>query len=152
VRVVFIARQQLWISAILAFFESAIFAYTVANVVNDLNNWRMFFAYSLGFAVGSYLGMWLEKWFVTTFMTVNVIVHHGGHAIALKLREAGFGVTESTGEGKDGLVTMLRSIVDRRDVMQVNRLIREANPDAFITVEETRSIRQGFVRHASPIR
>lgn len=148
-RVVFIARQRISISTVLAFFESLIFAFTVANVVNDLSNWVMLTAYSGGFAIGSYVGMMLERHFVKSFMSINVIVKEAqGRQLALALREADFGVTETLGEGREGMVTMLRSIVDRRDVNELIAKIREVNPDAFIAIEEARAIRSGYFRAA----
>lgn len=146
IRVVFIARQQMLISSVLALIESLIFAFTVANVVNDLGNWMMLAAYSGGYAIGSYVGMALEKRLVKTFLVVNVIVQQGGHELALRLRDAGYGVTETLGDGRDGIVTMLRAIIDRRESPQVMSIIRESHPNAFIAVEEARTIRQGYFK------
>jgi len=148
-RIVFIARHQRGIATILAFIESSIFAVTVANVVNDLTNPLIFIAYSGGFAIGSYVGISIEQRFVKSFKSISIILTSGGHELALLLRDAGFGVTETSGEGKDGTVTMLRIIVDGRDVTRVLDISRENQPDAFIAIEEARTIRQGYFRSAA---
>lgn len=147
-RLVFIARQRIGISTALAFFESTIFAFTVASVVSDLSNPIMLIAYSGGFAVGSFIGMHLERLFVKSFLTLNAILQTNGHEAAAELREAGFGVTESIAYGKDGEVRALRITLDRRDATRAVNLIRERHPNAFITTEETRSIRAGYIRPA----
>lgn len=144
IRVVYIARQQRLIAAVLGFVESAIFAITVASVVRDLTDPLVFVAYSGGYAVGSYLGMWMEERLVKAFMTVNVVLQNGGHELATTLRDQDFGVTETVGEGRAGKVTMLRTIVDRRDVRRVTDIIRQEQPEAFISMEETRAIRRGY--------
>lgn len=144
IRVVFIARQRMLISAILGFIESSIFAITVATVVSDLTNPLIFISYSGGYAVGSYVGMLLERRIVKGFVTVNAVIQQGGRELAAALRDANFGVTETTGEGREGKVIMLRIIVDRRDLNTVLERVREHQPNAFISVEETRAIRQGY--------
>lgn len=147
VRTVVTARQQRVISAALAFVEALVFAVVIANVVNDLDNLLNLFAYCLGASGGSYVGMVLESRFIISYMSVNIITSNGtGHQIAVALREAGFGVTEHHGEGRDGAVTILRSVVNNRDVPTVLGITRGVDPKAFISVEEARAIQQGWMR------
>lgn len=146
VRLVIVTRQQRILASALGFIESLIFAITMASVVTDLNNIVNLIAYCGGFAVGSYLGMIFEARFITSYMSVNVITHHNGHDIALALREAGYGVTETFGEGRDGEVTMLRSVVLNREVPKLLHIIRQTCPDAFVAVEQARSVQRGYIR------
>ena len=114
------------------------------SIVRDLTNPLVFVAYSGGYAVGSYVGMALEQRMVKAFVTINAVLQKNGHDLAVALRDANFGVTETMGEGREGKVSMLRTIVDRRDTRKVLNLIREYNPAAFVSIEETRAIRQGY--------
>lgn len=149
IRLVVTTRNMRLLAAGLAFIEALIFAVVIANIVQDLDNLLNLMAYCLGAAAGSYLGMVLEARFVTSFRIVNVITHDQGHAIALAIREAGFGVTESIGEGRDGSVTTLRSVVTNRELPAILAAIRELNPDAFVAVEEARTVRRGWIRTAA---
>lgn len=148
VRLVVVTRQQRLLAAFLAFFEALLFAITISSVATDLNNIMNLLAYCLGFSVGNYVGMIIERRFIKSFMTVNVIASERGHEIALALREEGFGVTETIGEGKNGAVTMLRSVVINREVPKMIDLIRSTHADAFIAVEEARAVHRGWVRAA----
>ena len=148
VRLVLVTRQQRLFAAFLAFFEAFLFAVTISSVATDLNNILNLLAYCLGFSVGNYVGMMIERRFITSFMTVNVICANQGHSIALALRECGYGVTETVGEGKDGAVTMLRSVVMNREVPKMVALIRSTHGDAFVAVEEARAVHRGWVRAA----
>jgi uncharacterized protein YebE (UPF0316 family) len=151
-RLVVITQKRRLLAATLAFIESLIFAYVIANVVTDLSNILNLLAYCAGFAAGNYAGMVLESRLITSYMTVNIISSSNGHEIAEALRAAGFGVTETTGIGRDGQVLMLRSVVTHRDVPQVVQLVRHANEQAFISVEEARSVTHGWIRHARGLR
>jgi uncharacterized protein YebE (UPF0316 family) len=146
VRLIILARQQKILAASMGFVEVLIFALTMGVVVNDLGNILNLLAYAGGFSVGSYVGMWIEAQFITSYMTVNIITHEKGHELAMALREAGFGVTETHGEGKDGAVTVLRSVVINRNVRKLVDVVQRVHPEAFISVEEARPLRRGWLR------
>ncbi len=146
VRLVLIVRGRRNLSAVLAAVESLIFAVTLGSVVQNLNNAWNLAAYSLGFAVGGYLGMALESRLILRYVAVRVISQHSSHAIAEAVREAGFGATESWGEGAGGQVGSVDIVVVHREVNQVIRVVQEVDPKAFIMLEELRGISQGYFR------
>ena len=130
----------------LASFESLLFAYTAGLVITDLQNIPRLVAYVLGFAVGGYVGMAIETRFLNIFDTVIIIASvEKGHEIAVALREDDFGVTEARGQGAMGEVMTLRVVCHHMDVKEVIGTAREIKPNAFITVEQSRFIRNGWV-------
>ncbi len=146
VRLILVTRQQKFWATILAFVEALLFALSIGSVANDLNNILNLLAYCGGFSIGNYVGMIIERRFITSYMTVNIITPERGHEIALALRQQGYGVTETLGEGHQGKVTMLRSVVLNRDVPKVLRIVGEMHGDAFVAVEEARSVYRGWLR------
>lgn len=152
IRTVAIARQRRMISASLAFLEAFLFVVVIANIVQDLSNLLYLLAYCLGASVGSYVGMLLEERFITSYVTVNIISNQHGHEIAIALREQGYGVTETLGEGRSGTVVMLRSTIVNRDSRNVIDTIHRIDPTAFVAVEEARAIMRGWLRTSQPRR
>ncbi len=146
VRLIMLSRQRPVLTFGLGFVESLIFALTFAGVIADLSNIPNLLAYCGGFAVGTYVGMAIEARFTTSYMIVNVFAKQNGHDIAVALRDAGFGVTETIGEGRDGKVVMLRSVTERRHLNHLRDLVQKVHPEAFIAVEEARSVQRGWVR------
>ncbi|HLU09145.1 MAG TPA: DUF5698 domain-containing protein [Oceanobacillus sp.] len=146
IRLISLSRQQRLLTITLGFFETLIFAVTISGVVTDLTNVLNLLAYCGGFSVGTYLGMLIEARFITSFMSVNVISATHGHDIAVALREHGFGVTETVGEGLNGKVIMLHSVVNRRDMPRVVQTINAKHPEAFVSIGEARSVHHGWVR------
>ncbi len=146
-RTVAITRQQRFLSAVLAFLEAFLFAVVIANIVTDLENIINLMAYCFGAAVGGWVGMELEARFITSYLIVNV-VGDAAHKMAVALRDRGFGVTETQGEGRSGPVTMIRSVVSNRDLPDVLTTIRGVDADAFVAVEEARAIHRGWMRTA----
>ena len=146
VRMVAIAKQQKLFASSIAFVEALVFAIAIANVINDLENPLNLIAYCLGASAGGYVGMMLEPRLIRSYATVNIIAHDKGTQLAETLREKGHGVTEMMGEGRDGRVLMLRTTVSNRDLSEINRITREIDPQAFITVEDARAIQQGWLK------
>ena len=145
VRLVLIGRGiRMWAS-LLAAVEALIFAVVIAGVVQDLENVLNMTAYCLGAAVGSWAGMELESRLVKSYVIVNVFASEGGDIIAAHMRAAGYGVTQMMGEGRDGMVMTLRSVINKREVTRLNKLINEVNPAAFIAIEEARGVRHGWL-------
>ncbi|MBZ0295715.1 MAG: DUF5698 domain-containing protein [Anaerolineae bacterium] len=146
VRLVVMARGQTFVTAVLGFIEALIFAYVTANVVTDLSNILNLAAYCGGFSLGIYAGMAVERRFVVSYVRVNIITKKNGHDMAVALRELGHGVTEVQGVGGSGEVTMVHSVILRRNVAETLRAIYIINPDAFVTLEDARAVQHGWMR------
>lgn len=146
VRLVLIVRGQKLPSAGLAVIETLIFAVALGSVVSNLNNIWNLGAYSVGFAVGGYLGMTLEQRLIQRFVSVHVISPHHSHDIAVAIRQAGFGATESYGQGAEGQVGAVTAVAKHRDVSRVVRVVQTVDPKAFVMLEELRGISQGYFR------
>jgi len=144
-RLVSISRgQRLW-AAVLAVIEAFIFAVVIAGVVQDLENIPNLTAYCLGAAGGSWLGMELEARLVKSYVIANVFAAEAGQTLAEKLRDAGYGVTSTISEGRDGIVVTLRSVLNKREMQAFNKVVNQYAPNAFVVVEEARGIRQGWL-------
>ena len=70
-----------------------------------------------------------------------------GKAIAGALRASGHAVTEFTARGKDGLLTVVNYVVARRDAQPAREIAEKIDPNAFITIDEARSLQRGYFRH-----
>lgn len=131
----------------LASLESLLFAYTAGMVILDLNNIPNLAAYVFGFAVGGYVGMFIEQRFLNIYNIVDIIADEKtAHEVAEALRADDHGVTEMHGEGARGHVLQLRVVAHHADVKSVIKIARNIKPNCFITVEESRFIRGGWVR------
>lgn len=152
IRLVFIGRGMRLLAAMLAFMEALIFAVVMAGVVNDLSNLPNLIAYCLGAAVGSYAGMALESRFIVSYSNVTVFSATHGQAIAGLLRQHNFGVTATQGEGRDGKVDILHSTTTGRAVPHLIELVREIEPEAFVSIEPVRTLQRGWIPGGPPRR
>ena len=91
--------------------------------------------YAFGFASGNVAGIWIERRLALGTVAIRVFCSSGGRAAATALRSEGQRVTLFEGEGRDGPVTELYLVCERRMTGAALALIRQHAPGAFYTLE-----------------
>jgi uncharacterized protein YebE (UPF0316 family) len=145
-RVLFVVRGKKGVSWVLGFFQSLLFVIAITSVLAHLDNPLNVIGYAAGFATGNVLGMIIEERLAVGHIQLTVISMTRGAAVCDALRNAGFGVTEIPGRGKNGTVSVILTNVFRKDVDRLETIILETDPEAFVTREDVRPMRRGFWR------
>ena len=146
IRVLFVVRGKKLVVWILGLFQSLVFVIAISSVLTELDNILNVIGYATGFATGNLVGMLIEQRLAIGHILVTIISSNRGAFIAEKLRAGGYAVTEIAGRGRDGTVFELHASVLRKDVANVETIVLEADPQAFITAEDVRPVRRGFWR------
>ncbi|EKP94909.1 DUF2179 domain-containing protein [Thermaerobacter subterraneus] len=139
-RLMLVFRGQRLLGSLVGLFEVSIYIVALGFVVERLHEDPItLLFYALGFASGSYLGGVLEERLALGVEMVQVIPHgSGGRILAGDLRQQGYGVTELEGQGREGHRTVLLITVERKRLPQLLATLREREPQAFVTVLDTR--------------
>jgi uncharacterized protein YebE (UPF0316 family) len=146
VRVLFVVRgRKAWAWA-LGFFQALIFVVAISSVLSHLDNPLNILAYAAGFATGNVVGMLFEERMAFGFLQFTIISPKRGAEVAEQLRKSGYAVTEIPARGRSGTVTMLQTNVKRKDMDNIETIVLEADPEAFVTLDEIRPVRRGFFR------
>jgi uncharacterized protein YebE (UPF0316 family) len=148
IRVLIMMRGKKVMSASIGFFEVLVYVLAIGPVVNGLGNVWNLLGYCLGFAVGTLVGMSLEEHLALGYASVRIVSKYKGYEIANAIRDAGYGATAEWGQGRDGAVALVVVTVRRKEIDSVCALADQVDPKAFVTVEETRTIRRGYMRIA----
>jgi len=144
-RMLLIMRNRRLLAPLIGFFEVLVWVAAIGIVVQHLQSPLHVVGYAGGFAAGSFLGLYLEERLALGLATVRAVVRSGGAEVSMELREAGFGVTETVGQGRDGAVEVLYSVLPRRQVRRALDLIERGAPDSFVVVDEPRRVRRGWL-------
>jgi uncharacterized protein YebE (UPF0316 family) len=145
-RVLVVMRGRKGTAWVLGFFQALIFVLAIGWVLSDLDNPLNVLGYAAGFATGNVVGMLIEEKLAIGHVQVSIVSPRLGNAIAERLREAGYAITEIPARGKDGAVTLLSASVLRKHVDQVHKMINQIDSSAFVTAEDVRPVRRGFWR------
>jgi uncharacterized protein YebE (UPF0316 family) len=145
-RMIFTLRGMKILSWVVGFMVSLIYVLLLTSVLSNLDNPLYIISYAAGFATGGVVGMWIEERLALGFTNIQIISSRRGVAMAQKLRENGFGVTEIPARGKDGMVSMLSLSVRRKQVLDVEKIVNECDEEAFVTSEDVHPMRRGYFR------
>ncbi|MFW6069070.1 MAG: DUF2179 domain-containing protein [Chloroflexota bacterium] len=145
VRVLVMMRGQKLLSMVMGFFEVLVYVIAIGQVVNNLENVWNILGYCLGFSAGTLIGMWLDERFVRGFASVRIVSRYKAQRLGDSIREAGYGATVAWGSGQRGSVGIVTATVLRQEVPAVCRVADEVDPEAFVTVEEARAVRRGYM-------
>ena len=143
-RILYVMRGRKFLVWILGFLQAGIFVVAIGSVVTNLDNVWNLLGYAAGFATGNVVGMYVESRLAVGHTRLHIISPRWGAAIAERLREGGYAVTEIPARGKDGMVTMLECSVRRREAIKVDQIIRDVDDSAFVTAEDVRPVRRGY--------
>ena len=147
VRLLLTVRGRKVVAGLIGFFEVLVFLLAISRVVTAMDNLWNVLGYCAGFAVGTVVGATIEEGLAIGYSLVRAVSSHQASAIAQALRAQGFGATKVAGEGKQGEVGIVLSVVRRRHVRTALRLIETMDPSAFVGVEDERTVYRGqFIR------
>jgi uncharacterized protein YebE (UPF0316 family) len=147
VRIVLAVRGHKFVTPFIGFFEVLIWVFAVGNAIRFLDSPLHLLGYAGGFATGNVVGLLIEEKLAIGYATIRIVSRHVGVEMADGLRAIGFGVTEFSGQGRDGRVEVVYTVCKRRDVERVMAAVEQWDPQAFITVEQPRDIRWGWMQN-----
>lgn len=139
-RIIIVSKGYRTMSAILGFLESFIWIVVVSHIIKNLDNFLYYFAYGIGFALGTYIGVTLERRVSLGQVIVRIVTRLPGEKLAEYLISKNFIVTRVDGAGALGKVNILFLVIHRKQLDEVINIINEYNPNAFYTVEDVRSV------------
>jgi len=143
-RIIFISRGKKYLAPALGFLEVFIWIVAVSQIMRGVQDWVSYLAYAAGFATGNYVGMWIENRLAIGTLIIRTILPNGADELVGRLRQAKYGVTSVQGQGSNGPVTLVYTIIKRKDMGAVVGIIHQLFPHAFLTVEELRSTAEGI--------
>jgi len=147
-RIIFTSRGRRKVAPVLGFIEVLIWIVIVSQVISHAHSITAYIGYAAGFATGTFVGIYVEDRMAIGTLILRVILAKGADELAAALRAAGFGVTSVNGEGAQGPVKLLYTVVQRKNMGAASSIIHQICPGAFFAVEEVRSSEMGIFPRA----
>lgn len=149
IRLVYINKGEKLKGAILAFVEILIWLVVVSSVLTNIAADPIkVFVYAAAFSLGNYIGVTIESKIAVGLASIQVVVNKdNGEIMAEVLRNQGFGVTIIDGRGiNDSKKSLLFVQLKRKRITEAVKIIQKSNPEAYITVNDIKSMMGGFVK------
>ena len=143
VRIVMVSKGQKFWAPLLGFFEVLVWLIAIARIMENLDNWTCYFAYSAGFATGNYVGLKIEEKLAMGVVRIQIITRKSADLLIESLKASGYGITYHDAQGGSEEVSIIYSIIKRTSLEKVVNQIKNYNPKAFYTIEDVRFVSHG---------
>lgn len=146
IRTVIVVKGKNLLGSLLGFLEVTVWFLVVEQALSSANsNIFVVTSYSLGFAVGTYVGGKFSKKFIKSKLEVQVVTSSDVKLMIENIRNNGYAVSilklESLNEDNK---YMLFLEVDSDKFDRLKRIIKENDEKAFIVVNETIFVQNGY--------
>jgi len=136
-RTISIIQGRTKVAFFLAFIETTVWLLVLSAVLPKVMESPLLgLFYAFGFATGNVVGILFEKRLAMGYTNFRIITNRFAKEITNSLREKGFAVTNFEGEGKDGKVTEIYVVSDRKNLPVLIKIVKEIEPDAFYIAEQ----------------
>lgn len=101
-------------------------------------------SYALGYATGTFIGTYISKNFIKSIRGVEIIVKNNKNELIKAIKKNGFAVSIMDLKGnKNGF---LLCQISNKNEKKLVELVKKYDPSAFIIVNETKYVQNGFIK------
>jgi uncharacterized protein YebE (UPF0316 family) len=140
-RIIFIAKRKVVLAPLLGFFEVLIWLLAIEQIFKNMNNLVCYLAYAGGFGLGNYIGMVLEGRLALGLEMIRIITRSDANDLIERFKNYGNGITIVDGYGSKGPVKIIFTVIPRKIMKEVVRMINYIEPSAYYTIENIESAR-----------
>lgn len=129
------------ISAVIGFFEVLIWLLAITTIMQNLTNFFAFFAYAMGFSLGTYLGIYLEEKISIGQVRLRIITKKNLVNLIADLKPTKYVFISNSRNDSNLKIKIINAFLERKYLAKVIKKIKEEDPDAFYTVEDLKMIK-----------
>lgn len=144
IRIVFVTRGHKLLAMAVGFFEVLVWLLALGQIMQNLTSIENFIAYAGGFAAGNYVGLMIEERLAFGLVSLEIITRSDADELVERLSQLHIGVTTVAARGISGHVRIVYTVVKRKTLPRIIKIVQEMNPKAFVCVQDVRSVREGF--------
>lgn len=148
IRMILLIKGRKFTAALVSFVEIGIWFAIVREALSTSNNSIfIIIAYAGGFATGTIVGSLISEKFIQGNFSLQIITDQGYDIVKI-LRESGFAVStiDVKGKDEDNNKIMLFIEIDKKKLSEVQNIVKSIDQKAFIVVNETKLVQNGFIK------
>jgi uncharacterized protein YebE (UPF0316 family) len=141
-RIIYVSRGMKLPAVICGFCEVLIWAIVLSQLIQHLTKIAMFVAYAGGFALGNYVGILIEQKLAVGLVAVRIITRIDASDLVDLLKDMDLSISSLAATGATGTVRLVFCVIRRKDLPRVIQMVRETNPQAYLSFEDTRAVQE----------
>ncbi|MDR3132805.1 MAG: DUF2179 domain-containing protein [Prevotellaceae bacterium] len=143
-RIIFISKGKKYLAPLVGFLEVFIWIVVISRILEASSDLVCYVAYAGGYAAGSFIGMHVEERLAIGTLLISVFTKKDGKPLVAQLNHAGYGATINKGEGMEGEVSVVQTVVNRKKSDRVLQIITQFDPKVFYVVSDVRMVQHGI--------
>ncbi len=146
-RIIFLGKEKSKTAFILSFLEILIWFIAAKDVLIS-NNYLIVFSYCLGYATGTYIGSLISQYFIRGTLGIQIVTSSHDQKIIDSIRESGYAVSAIDIKGRNKMDSryMLFMEINKKHFDKVRLLVKKIDPNAFLVVNETKYVQNGYFK------
>lgn len=140
IRIMFVMSGKKKLAPFLGFFEAFIWLIAIGQIIQNIDSVLSYFAYAGGFAAGTFVGMFIEEKLALGRVVMRIITKKPAQELVDFLQDGGYRFASIDGEGNEGKVNIIFTVIKRDQLSQLIHEVKLRNPNAFYTVEGVKRV------------
>lgn len=147
IRTVMSVKNKNLLASIIGFIEITVWFLVVKEALNtNQNSIFIVLSYAGGFSTGTYIGGIISQKYIKGNLTVQIITENE-KKLSEKLRNEGYAVSIIDIKGKEtNKKSLLLIEINNNNIETLKKIINKNDPKAFIIINETKYIENGFIK------
>jgi uncharacterized protein YebE (UPF0316 family) len=146
-----VSKGEKYKAPIIGFFEVLIWIVVISEIFARAHDMVAYVAYAAGYASGNFVGILIEQRIAFGIVLFRVYTKKSGKELVALLSKAGFGATTFQGCGSIMTVDIVETVVNRKAMRSVEKIISSYDPDVFYVAEDVRSRQKGIFPKSSSV-
>lgn len=149
VRTILMVKGKNAMASIMGFVEVLIWFMIVKEALNtDITSIWVAISYASGYATGTFIGGIISNKFISGNLTVQVILSSRNDEIVTSIRKAGYAATviDVKGQDEENQKYMLLMEINKKRSGHLKKLIKSLDEKAFIFINETKMVQNGYFK------
>ncbi|MEN6618756.1 MAG: DUF5698 domain-containing protein [Rikenellaceae bacterium] len=143
-RIIFVSKGEKYKAPIIGFFEVLIWIVVISEIFSRANSMLAYVSYAAGYATGNFVGIMIEQHIAFGILLFRVYTRKNGKELVALLSKEGYGATTLQGMGSQDRVDIVETVVDRKAMKKIERIITNYDPDVFYVAEDIRTRQHGI--------
>ena len=143
-RIIFVSKGEKYKAPIFGFFEVLIWIVVISEILSRANDMIAYVSYAAGYATGNYVGIIIEQHIAFGIMLFRVYTKKSGKELVALLSNEGYGATTLQGAGSKGKIDIVETVVERKAMKKIVKILTEYDPDVFYVTEDVRARQRGI--------
>jgi uncharacterized protein YebE (UPF0316 family) len=139
-RIIVVSKGMKYLASVLGFFEVLIWLFAIGLIMKNLTHYYNYVAYATGFGIGNFIGIQLEERLALGNVLLRIITRKNVAAFLDYLKSAGYGFTKVNAEGAFGPVSVIFTIIKRKELKATIDNVKKFNPNAVYSVEDVKYV------------